>query len=108
VLLETHHLRFVTVLARRNDLLLDVLHAAAVVRRRMDGGVSETAENIAKEFHESYEANAPRFSYKTRIASRVPWEDVPENNRRLMIEVCRDLLARGIIMPGPNTILPPG
>jgi hypothetical protein len=73
----------------------------------MDSGIlSETAENIAKEFHDSYERNAPYFDYETRAESAVPWEEVPEKNRRLMYEVVRDLLARGIIMPGPATILP--
>ena len=30
---------------------------------------------------------APTFSYKTRKASAVPWKDVPEQNKRLMIAV---------------------
>lgn len=73
----------------------------------MDGLVSETAENIAREFHDTYERNAPAFDYETRIESRTAWADVPDKNKRLMREVCRDLLARGIILPGPNLIRPP-
>ncbi len=44
-----------------------------------------TAEAIARAFHDHYERLAPDFGYKTREASAVPWEDVPEANRRLMI-----------------------
>lgn len=61
-----------------------------------------TAEQIAREFHRSYERLAPEHGYKTREASRTEWEQVPEQNRGLMIAVARDLLARGIVLPGPN------
>lgn len=46
-------------------------------------------EALARRFHEAYERLAPEFSYETRKASAVPWEDVPENNRRLMIATVR-------------------
>lgn len=56
------------------------------------------SEQIAKQFHEAYERLAPSFSYETRERSRKPWEEVPENNRRLMIavtdEVCGNLEAQ--------------
>lgn len=39
---------------------------------------------IAARFHEWYEHYAPAFGYETRPESAVPWERVPENNRRLM------------------------
>jgi hypothetical protein len=48
-------------------------------------------EDLAKMFHETYERLAPSFGYKTREASAKPWADVPENNRNLMIAVCREL-----------------
>lgn len=54
-------------------------------------------EYIAKNFHESYERLAPEFDYKTREASAVPWEDVPDNNKNLMIAVVTDLLEQNII-----------
>lgn len=56
-----------------------------------------TAERVAKEFHETYERLAPIYAYRTREASAVPWAEVPENNRALMIAVCESLLARGTI-----------
>ena len=46
-----------------------------------------SAHDLAKEFHETYEQLAPQYGYKTRSESAVPWEDVPENNRRLMAAV---------------------
>lgn len=55
------------------------------------------AERIAKAFHETYEKLAPSYSYKTREASAVPWEQVPDNNRRLMIAVVTELLDRNVI-----------
>lgn len=44
---------------------------------------------MAKFFHTTYEELAPDFSYTTRKASAVPWEQVPEDNKRLMIATCR-------------------
>ena len=56
-----------------------------------------TAEQMAKFFHETYERLAPSFGYETRKASAVPWEEVPEKKRQLMVEVCavcREVLFR--------------
>jgi hypothetical protein len=58
-----------------------------------------TAERIAKEFHETYERLAPSYSYETRRASAVSWEDVPLANKELMIQVVWELLDRGVIAP---------
>ena len=44
-------------------------------------------EDVARLFHEAYERLAPSFGYETRKASAVPWEDVPEPNRSLMVAV---------------------
>ncbi len=51
-----------------------------------------TAESLARRFHEVYERLAPSFDYRTRPASAVPWEDVPEANQRLMIATCAEIL----------------
>lgn len=50
-------------------------------------------EQLAKMFHDSYEELAPLFGYKTRTESAVPWEQVPENNRKLMISTAKLVLA---------------
>ena len=55
-------------------------------------GLCPTAEQLAKRFHEAYERLAPQFGYETRKESAVPWQDVPENNKRLMIAVCAEIL----------------
>jgi hypothetical protein len=52
---------------------------------------------VAEAFHNSYERLAPDFGYKTREASAVPWEDVPEQNRSLMVAVAAELLAAGFV-----------
>lgn len=49
---------------------------------------------LARTFHESYERLAPDFGYKTREDSAVPWEDVPPENRALMIATAAAVLER--------------
>lgn len=51
-----------------------------------------TPESLAEKFHTLYEAFAPEYSYETREDSAVPWADVPEQNKKLMIRVCRTIL----------------
>lgn len=51
-------------------------------------------EQLARLFHETYERLAPQFSYETRKASAKPWDEVPRNNRQLMIAVCKEILAK--------------
>lgn len=50
-----------------------------------------TAEALAQRFHETYERLAPEYGYETRAMSAVPWDAVPERNKRLMIAVCEEL-----------------
>lgn len=53
----------------------------------------KAAGELAKLFHETYERLAPDFGYKTREASAVPWDDVPEQNKNLMIAVAGNILS---------------
>lgn len=55
------------------------------------------AEEVAQAFHQAYESNAPRFNYSTRPASAVPWDQVPENNKQLMVATVAELLLDGVI-----------
>lgn len=48
-------------------------------------------EDVARLFHETYERLAPEHGYQTRKASAVPWEDVPDNNKSLMIAVAAEV-----------------
>ena len=57
--------------------------------------VERQAEKLAQQFHETYERLAPDHGYETRKASAVPWHDVPEQNKRLMIAVCAHLIETG-------------
>jgi hypothetical protein len=59
------------------------------------------AERVAQAFHESYERQAPEHGYKTRDASAVPWQDVPDQNKELMIAVVQDLIDAGVIIAVP-------
>jgi len=51
-----------------------------------------TAEQLAQIFHDHYERLAPEFGYTSRKTSAVPWKDVPEPNKSLMIAVARLVL----------------
>lgn len=42
-------------------------------------------EQLAKAFHEAYEAFAPNYNYRTREESAVKWGYLPDNHRELMI-----------------------
>lgn len=52
------------------------------------------AEKLARQFHETYERLAPSFGYETRKESAKPWSDVPDQNKRLMVAVCGEILSR--------------
>lgn len=51
-----------------------------------------SAVALAQLFHGTYERLAPDFGYETRQASAVPWDDVPEPNRLLMVAVAAEVL----------------
>lgn len=54
----------------------------------------EDAEVVAQLFHETYESLAPQFGYETRLESAVPWVQLPEANRELMVATVTQVLAR--------------
>jgi hypothetical protein len=54
------------------------------------------AETLARRFHDMYEKKAPHYGCETRRESRTDWENVPINNKKLMIDVCYQLLKEGI------------
>jgi len=56
--------------------------------------------DLAKAFHEAYERLAPEFGYKTREESAVAWEDVPEQNKKLMVATIMS------IFEGPRPVHP--
>ncbi len=56
-----------------------------------------TNEEIAIQFHYTYEALAPSFGWNPQKESSVAWEDLPETNKQLMIATVAALLARGVI-----------
>ena len=51
-----------------------------------------TAEELAQLFHETYERLAPEYGYTTRKTSAVPWSEVPEPNKSLMIAVAEKVM----------------
>lgn len=51
-----------------------------------------TAEELAELFHETYERLAPDFGYTSRRSTAVPWRDVPEPNKSLMIAVAAQVM----------------
>lgn len=76
------------------------------------------SEDLARSFHATYERLAPEFGYTTRQDSAVPWEEVPDPNRKLMIAVAGTMLRNGYTRtwvenresdedfpPGPDVVL---
>jgi hypothetical protein len=62
-----------------------------------------TPELLARTFHDSYERLAPSFGYDTREDSRQPWEQVPEDNRKLMVATAEAVIAQlGLVASGPE------
>jgi hypothetical protein len=54
-------------------------------------------ERIARAFHGVYETLAPEHGYESRPESRVPWAEVPEKNRALMVGTVRRLVETGVV-----------
>lgn len=51
-----------------------------------------TAEELAEWFHDNYEEVSLKHGWKTQDNCQVPFIDLPENNKKTMIEVCQRLL----------------
>ena len=73
-------------------------------RRELDSAedLRVSAEAIARAFHKAYERLAPEFGYDTRTETAVPWDDVPEPNRKLMIAVVTELIRTGRLLITPR------
>lgn len=50
------------------------------------------AEELAKTFHKHYELLAPGKGYETRKATAVPWWELPQANRELMIGTAQKVI----------------
>ena len=50
------------------------------------------AETFAKFFHKQYEELAPHHGYETKPESKVPFDELPLENRSLMVHVCAEVL----------------
>ncbi len=57
-----------------------------------DMSITMQPEELAQIFHETYEKLAPSYRYKTRKESAVEWDKVPENNKKLMIAVSKEVI----------------
>ena len=51
-----------------------------------------TAEGLAKIFHSTYERLAPQYGHTTNRATAVPWDQMPEKQKQLMLAVCTEVL----------------
>ena len=50
------------------------------------------APELAETFHRVYEKLAPKYGYKTRKKTRKHWDDLPDNNKKLMVAVAQVIL----------------
>jgi hypothetical protein len=58
------------------------------------------AEKIAKRFHEVYEEIAPTMGWDTQERSKKSWEELPIENKWLMVKVVEQLLEEKVIYKG--------
>ncbi len=75
----------------------EIAFVAMAEADRLKAALGDPAD-LARRFHETYERLAPSFGYDTRPDSAVPWDEVPERNRNLMIAVCAEV-ARAALGP---------
>lgn len=52
----------------------------------------DMAEALARYFHETYESLAPEHGWETQPRSRKQWDEVPVENRSLMVAVAKEVL----------------
>jgi hypothetical protein len=77
-----------------------------VARDDQEASMQLTPDLLARTFHESYERLAPSFGYATRDDSRQPWEQVPEQNRRLMVATAEAVIAQlGLVASRPASAI---
>ena len=55
-------------------------------------GTFPTAQEAARYFHYAYERLASLYGFETKKEDLVEWMELPEHNRRLLIETCKHLL----------------
>ncbi|KKN03814.1 hypothetical protein LCGC14_1103870 [marine sediment metagenome] len=65
------------------------------------------AEQLARSFHELYEALAPEFGYETRKESAVHWDDLPQNNKTLMVAVASRIAHKANAFLAGRSTVPP-
>lgn len=72
-------------------------HKAKGSSKSMTNHAELDAAKLAQLFHESYELLAPSFGYETRKESAVPWSDVPDKNKRLMVAVAERIITASLL-----------
>jgi len=51
-------------------------------------------EEVARFLHSEYERLAPAFDYETRRESAVPWEQLLDSNRKLMLAATTSVMLK--------------
>ena len=105
--IDTDRIRLAVAGHRRADAVQYVERLCDEIDRLRAIDVTSVApEYVARCFHSHYERLAPDFRYATRAESAVPWAQVPEANRNLMIAVAghvlrdiQDVLGRAAVSP---------
>jgi hypothetical protein len=65
----------------------------AATGERVEPISEEEVDGLARRFHSVYESWAPSFGWDTQEASQVSWDDLPSNQRHLMLTVVREVVA---------------
>ncbi len=59
-------------------------------------------ENIARLFHARYEIQSNLLGWNTQSNCKVPFDELPESNKNVMIATVRDVLALGLLVDLSN------
>ena len=75
-----------------SSLTTQLARANAVIERVVAEvllSADDVAIDLAHDFHFRYEEMAPEFGYVTNPRTAVPWEDLPADNKALMLAVAK-------------------
>ena len=61
--------------------------------KRLREALNVSPESLARCFHHHYERLAPEYRYETRDESRTDWDSLPRENKGLMKETAKEVLA---------------
>jgi hypothetical protein len=72
------------------ELLINVEDDVAV--RNYYDGIKKSPELLAEYMHNFYEDNSKKFKWKTQKKTRVPFKDLPKENKKVMMALAKKVI----------------